>query len=124
MPAQDYSFMGFLSGLLDAMKQGAQNTGYAIGEDVSDIKSGQLPQNLMHDLPGLVAMFGQGAVNPQIPAMQYTNVAIDPLTNAPVAVGKPVIAGGGNWLEMFTRQGGFGNFLQQLLQDYEKAQRE
>ena len=116
--AQDYSLMGFLSGLLDAMKEGAKNTGYAVSEDVSDVKEGKLPANLMRDLPGLLSMFQSGAVNPQIPALQYTTKVFDPDKGWIDQATK--IAPGGNWLEMFSRQGGFGQLISQLLSDYEK----
>lgn len=106
-------FSEFLSGLLDAIKGGARSTTDAFQEDVQAVQEGKLPSQAITAGGQLIGALGSPSINPTIPAMRYVKRAFDPQRGWYEVANK--VYPGGDWLQMFTRQGGLGNFLEALL---------
>lgn len=110
-------FSGFISGLWDALKMGAQNTGAAISEDVSNVRAGQMPRNIARDLPGLISMLSQPSINPTIPAQTMSKMAFDPQRGWYEVSSKTYP--GGDWLSMMAQTGGFGELVQKIMRGFQ-----
>ena len=106
-------FGSFLSGLLDSLKMGAQSTADAYQQDLQSMQEGKLPQQAISAGGQVLQSMGNPSINPTIPAMRNVTMIFDPDKGWQEAASK--VYPGGNWLEMFTRQGGLGNFLEALL---------
>jgi hypothetical protein len=109
---------GFLEGLLQSIKSGGQSTLDAFQQDIGRLQEGRLPEQAMTAGGQIIGAMGQPAVNPVIPALRYTRSFIPPGATEPEVFSK--IYPGGDWLQMFTRQGGFGPLLEQLLKFSER----
>jgi hypothetical protein len=117
MAEQDEGFSTFLSGLLKAITSGAQSSKDAFFEDVDKVKEHRLPPQAMKAGAQVLGSMGNPSIAPTIPALTHVRKVFDPATGwSEVAKTYP----GGNWLEMFTRQGGLGPFLETLLKGMEK----
>jgi hypothetical protein len=122
LQANDTSVMGFLQGLWEAMKMGAQNTGYALRDDWTDIQEHNLPHNIMRDLPGLVTMAGSPEITPSIPALQYKAYAAGPEGPGQFLMQTAnKVYPGGNPLEQAMRGGHLGDIPQEWMRWFEKA---
>lgn len=117
--AEPSGFMDFLGGLLNAVKSGAQGTADAFQQDVDAVSEGQLPPQAMKAGGQIINAMGNPAVNPVTPALRYSRQVFDPNSGWKTVEEKMVP--GGDWFTLFTRQGGLGDFLQNLLKQIEKA---
>ncbi|SRR6266446_3146476 len=106
-------FGSFLSGLLDSLKMGAQSTADAYQQDVQSMQEGKLPQQAITAGGQALQSLGNPSINPTIPAVRYVTMVFDPEKGWIEQAAKNYA--GGDWLQMFTRQGGLGNFLEELL---------
>lgn len=118
MAEQDEGFQSFLSGLLRSITSGAQGTADAFQEDIDAVKGHRLPPQAIKTGGQVLGSIGNPSINPVIPALKYTRQVYDPLKDAYDVVSKTYP--GGDWLQMFTREGGFGPWLQILLKGMEK----
>jgi len=115
---------GFLSGLWDAMKLGAKNTGLALRDDWTDIQEHNLPHNLMRDLPGLATMAVSPEITPSIEPATFRGFVPGPEGPGQFMMKtKDVLAGGGNPLDMALRGGHLGEVPQELMRWFEQAKR-
>lgn len=112
-------FGDFLSGLLKAFTSGARSTADAFQEDVDAVSRGTLPPQAMKAGGQIIGAMANPSVNPVVPAMRYTRRVFDPQTGWQNEIDK--VYPGGDWLTLFTRQGGFGDFLSNLLKAMEKG---
>lgn len=117
MAEQDEGFGNFLSGLLKAISSGAQSTKDAFYEDVDKVAEHRLPPQAMKAGGQVLNAYGNPSINPVIPALRYTRQVYDPVKDAYDVVSKTYP--GGDWTQMFTRQGGLGPLLQMLLKGQE-----
>jgi hypothetical protein len=111
------NFGAFLSGLLDAITTGARGTADAFQQDADAVSQGQLPPQAMKAGGQVINAMGNPSINPVIPALTYTRQVYDPVKDAYDVVSKTYP--GGDWTQMFTREGGLGPFLQKLLKSME-----
>lgn len=119
MAEQDEGFGNFLSGLLRAITSGAQGTADAFQQDVDAVKNRQLPPQAMKAGGQVLNAMGNPSINPMIPALKYTRMGQNPETGELFETFSKTYPGG-DWTQMFTRQGGFGPFLQWLLKGMEQ----
>jgi hypothetical protein len=109
----------FLGGLWDAIKMGGQSTADAFQQDIQDIQNRRLPRQAMEAGKQVVGAMGQPAVTPTVPAMEYVTRSFDPA--AGWIESAPKVVPGGNWLDLFTRQGNLGPLLEALLKFQERT---
>jgi hypothetical protein len=109
---------GFLEGLLESIKSGGQSTLDAFQQDIGRLQEGRPPEQAIKAGGQVLGAMGQPAINPMIPALRYTRIFTPPGSETQQAVSQ--IVPGGDWFQMFTRQGGFGPFLEQLLKFSER----
>jgi hypothetical protein len=112
----------FLGGLWDAIMTGAQGTKDAFQSDVQDIQNKRLPREAMKAGGEALAAYGNPAVNPSVPANTVIRRVFDPSTGWQEYVDKAASYPGGNWLELFSRQGNLGPLIQFLQKFAEKNQ--
>lgn len=110
---------GFLSGLIDAASRGARSTMDAAQEDFDLIKQGRAPRQAIKAGGQVIGAMGNPAVNPTIPALQYTRKVFDPQTGWQT-INK--VYPGGDWFSIFARMGGFGDPIARLLAAFERGQ--
>lgn|SRR5262245_17540287 len=105
-------------GIGSFLKTLIQPTIDAYQQDVSDISEGSLPRQAVKTAGQAMNVLGNPALTPTLPALIYSRKTFDPQTGWQVS---KQVAPGGDWLSLFTRQGGLGEFLQNLLIQMEKA---
>src|SRR6266576_5875871 len=100
------NFGAFLSGLLDAISTGARGTADAFQQDADAVGQGQLPPQAMKAGGQVINAMGNPSINPVIPAMRNVKMAFDPAQGWYETGSKTYP--GGDWTQMFTREGGLG----------------
>lgn len=122
-PAADKGGGGFLNFLSSLY----QPTIDAFDQDVDAVKQGRLPPQAMKTGSQALSMMGNPAVNPVMPAMVKQSGMFGPVNEQGIPAFRMItnreVAPGGDWLTLMMRQGGFGNFLEQLLKGVEKVPR-
>ena len=114
-------FGAFLSGLLNAISSGARSTADAFQQDVDSVSEGKLPQQAIKAGGQIIGAMGNQAVNPVTPALRHMRQVFDPKTGWKTV--EEQIVPGGDWFTLFTRQGGFGSFLENLLKAMEGSRK-
>ncbi len=108
-----------LSMLLDILKSGFRATGDAFQQDVDSLKERRPPEQAQKAIMQILSTMGNPAVNQPVPQLVRYSRVFDPKTGWESDLKKQVV-NGGDWLTLFMRQGGLGQFLETMLKQYER----